>query len=124
MRLKRVIAALLCLAYTGTQVVFCHAAEVNYWDERRQAVRDRQNEGLRMASASLPAFSASPDFLPLTARASALAPLAPARPDLASLPGLENALLPYGVIRGTRLSKNLDAPWVVHIQDVHGVEEA
>lgn len=37
---------------------------------------------------------------------------------------LSSLLLPYGAIREIHVSPHPDAPWVLHIQDVHGVLEA
>src|SRR5262245_30773947 len=115
--LKRVLSGPLTFLFFATNVAWTHAAEGNFWPERRRAA-DRVKETPLLAH--MPQLPAVKPAATLALGAPALAsPDQPAK-ELALLPPLP----PFATLRELRLSSNPGAPVVVHLQDAHGVEEA
>src|SRR4051812_37971559 len=115
------IRLFLALAYFQTNVIGLHAAEASFWNERRRALR----------SAAPPAAAPDPlAQLPSAARAEFGAVLpagsVPSFPPESGPPSawLSALVSPYGTLREVHFSSRPGAPLVVHIQDVHEIEEA
>lgn len=124
-RLRRVMAASLSMVYLTTQVVWGHASETNFWEQRRR------HRPLTMAA--LPA--AAPAATPLPAAAALSPTLPPVEPTLP--PGLTAETsrrltrllqgLPANLGRVDRISLprgSGQGPVILHIQDVHMHGEA
>lgn len=108
-RLKSLATSALCTAYFLTQVALGHAAETNFWKERRLSLRNSALDWAPIVRDSLGSPGGLSEIPHLTAY---------------SKEALSNIVLPYGSIRDVFLSKSKDAPLVIHIQDVHDLEEA
>jgi hypothetical protein len=134
-RTKAVFLFFLSLAFFLTNVIGLHATESSIWTERRAAAR-RLNGGDTVTD------SVSSEKLQLLAQLPQTAQVRPfstvdlftatnvktnsnLRQTTPSVPDWVSSLvLPYGSIRNVHLSKNSDAPLVIHVQDAHEVEEA
>jgi hypothetical protein len=128
--MKRTISRWLALVYTLTNVFRVYAGETNYWEERRQAVQ-RRSSPTRLASFNVPRSAE----LVATGPSASLQTQLPGQLMPAShralLPGMEKdwGWLPelvanYGDIREIHVASRPDAPVVIHLQDVHDLEEA
>jgi len=137
-RFKKFLSAVLCLVIFATNVVLAHAAEANFWGERRKKVGARQSTG---AGLNQIARVLTPSLVP---RPSSLA-----KTKLSSLrysqgqqnySGLSDSILnfleilpqQYGSVRKVSMPKKArdegrgtrDGLLVLHVQDIHQNPEA
>jgi len=125
---KRLSGGFLALIYFMSNAAFAHAAESAFWGERRRAVT-RAKEGIAAGPAptQLARLPAAPDALmPLASPAAftgAAASLAAKTPP--SLPAwLPPLVQPYGAVIDVHVAARRDAPFIVHLQDAHGLMDA
>lgn len=128
--LPRFVSSLIVGASLLSNVVGVYASEGNFWKERNDAARRRaiptllaqlpgNMRSLTVGHEVIPALT--PDD-PGNAVSSALRSLPPkAAKQMGWMPAL---VRPFGEIREIHLSSNPHAPFIVHLQDVHEVEEA
>ncbi len=115
-----------------TNVIGVYSAEIGFWKERRQAL-DQRGQRQNHLKAQLALLSSSPvqpiqqlstkashQTFPINSRSSvpSLSPAHTVGNRLASLVSV------YGSVREIHVSADPNAPFVVHIQDAHGIEEA
>lgn len=140
------MAGLLAVAFLFTNVLAAYASETNFWSERRgmaQRLRASDAEGSLRNNAASPETSEPFQLLAQRPSATTIPPVFPQsvsiRTDIGnpasqstafSLPlGKEapawlKTLLPYGSVSDIYLSKKTDAPFIVYIQDAHGLWDA
>ncbi|MBI4396048.1 MAG: hypothetical protein HY548_03065, partial [Elusimicrobia bacterium] len=101
-----------------------NAAEANFWKDRKNAARNLDRSYPLLAQ--LPATAQMPWGLPGDVSVvSAETRSANELPHSEDAPSwLSNVILPHGYIRDIHLSKRDGAPFIIHIQDAHDVEEA
>ncbi len=147
--LRRFIAVSMSAVYLWTNVFAAHAAESNFWAERRRGVQQSKQTSpltLMASAATAPGQnSLSPDqrrvlaelpnIAQVTLNGSAASPNpAAARPGTPLPAGplsqkeipawLSKVLSPYGSVREIHLAKSSKSPFIIHIQDAHGIEDA
>lgn len=129
---KKFISGTLGMVFFIVNGVFVHASETSFWASRRMAGERLRGEG--ESSASLlgeKVLAQAPTAGPLDFGRSA--PLR--EEETISLKGpfslgpkvgdwLGHRILPYGTVNDVYLSPKKGAPFIVHIQDAHGIEEA
>jgi hypothetical protein len=111
--------------YCVSTAVLAHAAEANFWTQRRRAARGGAGE---LAQLPLSVLTHKPlDFL----RGGAPFPVAESTMPTGSSAPLPEAfqaalgsVAPYGSVREVHISQRPGAPLVIHIQDAHGIVEA
>lgn len=136
----RALASGLAALYFLTNVAAGHAAESNFWKDRRRAASLQWGEPTAEAPsrggslyARLPtAPSQGPDLSslweqPVHRVSQDLAESAPKNivrgPD-ARLMAVAQAVAPFGQVRRVKAATSPDAPLILHIQDVHGNPQA
>jgi len=137
--LSRAFLLGVSVAYVFTNVVAAHASESAFWTERRRA----SNQKLRGAGDNLfAAVSSNPNTQMLLSQIPHATPMEMGKsyiPQQAAVPNdkkepfsigpkagdwLGKLVMPYGSVNDLYLSPKPDAPFIVHIQDAHGIEEA
>ncbi|MBK7688956.1 MAG: UTP--glucose-1-phosphate uridylyltransferase [Elusimicrobia bacterium] len=130
---RRITAGGLAVAYVFSNVVGAHAAEASVWKERRAAAVRQRAAGAQYAR--LPGGLASPatDAI-FPTRPSTLFPTdnppgteenAPLSPAATRAFGwLPAAVTAHGEIRRLHVAPGANTPVVIHLQDVHEIEEA
>ncbi len=103
-------AAALSVVVFMTNVVFAHAAEINFWDQRREAIHQNFNPAF-LPPASALVSSGLPATLPKGSESSLL-------PIVKALP--QN----FGSIRKITVPSAHSNRVVIHIQDIHRNQEA
>lgn len=137
---SRALVTGLAAVYFLTNVAAVHAAESNFWSERRRAASLQWGEPDAASPsrggqlyARLPAApSPGPDLSSLweqpvhrVSQDLALSSTAHiARAPDARLLAVAQAISPFGQVRRIKTAPAVDAPLVLHIQDVHGNVEA
>jgi hypothetical protein len=141
----RFLCLSLGLIYFLMNCALAHAAESNFWAERRRSIdqlKSKRPEPMVLASASAPgpagmlAQLSGGAALPRTLTSGDFSPHALSAPSLVqkafrnhsgplppSLPSLISALSGHGVVRDIRLAKP-SSPIVVYVQDIHGQKDA
>jgi hypothetical protein len=130
---RRLTAGGLAAAYVFSNVVGAHAAEASVWKERRAAADRRRvaaSHFARLPGAAAPAGTDA--IFPTPAGALARADAMPGTEGAASLSPAEArtfgwlpaAVAAHGDIRRIHAAAGANAPVVVHLQDVHEIEEA
>jgi hypothetical protein len=104
----------LATIYFVTQVAFAHAAEANFWDERRQSAK----ESAPVQVAWLPEMNMAINTLP---RVKAIATLPTPSSPKSTLPSIPNKM---GKIIEVAAGQNAGEKPVIILQDVHGHAEA
>ncbi len=137
MPMRKILSAVVAAVYFSVNCVLAHSTEANFWASRRAASQQVKGETAKLEEgdtvqrgnvllAQLP--MASPVDL-----ARGKADTAQASADVARTPfsigpktgdWLGKMVSPYGSVRDVYLSPLKDAPFIVHIQDGHGIEEA
>lgn len=134
-------STLLAGAFLLTNVIAAHAGENAFWAERRGAAHrmkpgsslSREGKSQNRVLAQLPhGLSASPIGTEAIPPISSLDPTNPCSTLRPSLPlgdmkkwgWLPELVSPFGDIREIHLSSQPNAPLIIHLQDVHEVEEA
>ncbi|MBK8870979.1 MAG: protein kinase family protein [Elusimicrobia bacterium] len=136
--MKKILSAFIAAVYFSVNCVLAHSTESNFWASRRAASQRVKGETANLQEgasaqrgnlllAQLP--MASPVDLARgkvdsgqdTSADGARTPFSvgPATGDW-----LGKMVSPYGSVRDVYLSPKKDAPFIVHIQDAHGIEEA
>ncbi len=145
---RRFTATGMAAIYLWTNVVAGHAAEANFWAERRQATAQthQRSPQTQLASASMsPARMDQEQVLAQLPQISHVTLAGNGAPPSATAKRLPNSLKkalsrsssqkeisfwvakslsPYGSVREIRHAASADAPFIIHIQDAHGLEDA
>lgn len=136
---RRVVATGVALVYGATNVVFCHAAEKNFWADRRTAAHKMGASGAAPLPTSTDALILAqlPGGARLDFRGPVESSVVPTVPPSEHLVGgkipvfesdlprwLADVIAPYGNMRDVFLSKRPGAPLVIQIQDLHDSTEA
>lgn len=129
---RTVVAASVAAVYLFTNVVTAYAGEQSFWNARRAATqRMRETDAApagvsdgRLLLAQLP--HAAP--VDLSRAVTGTQPVSAAKTPFVYGPKagdwLGKVVMPYGSVREFHLADKADAPFIVHIQDAHGIEEA
>ena len=136
--MKKILSAFIAAVYFSVNCVLAHSTESNFWASRRAASQRVKGETANLQEGA----SAQRGNL-LLAQLPMASPVDLARGKVDS--GQDNAVdavrtpfsigpktgdwlgkmvSPYGSVRDVYLSPKKDAPFIVHIQDAHGIEEA
>jgi len=131
--MKKHLAGTVACLYFFTQVLAAHAAEANFWTERRTSLQQNRparapaaSESLRMAKLSMPSLE---NPLPTVGGSiSAFGSTLPKenadwRSGASPRSWLAPLVAPHGWVRKTHTARR-GAPFVVLIQDLHGLESA
>ncbi len=128
--MRRYFAQALVLIYGFSNVVSLYSAETNYWEERRRTGQRRGSAAILATTQGLRAAEVVAAG-PTGDSPSSLAELAAGPSHRVLSPGMQKdwGWLPdlvagYGDIREIHVAPRADAPVVIHLQDVHEVEEA
>lgn len=128
----RAVTGGLVAAYLCVHVAGGHAAENNYWADRRRA-RGQGSLAMvnsKMAPGAENLFRAMPKAGPLSLKtdpallAGAASTPTPDGSPRADWGWLTEAVLPHGTVRETYMAPGGTSPLVVHVQDAHDVESA
>jgi hypothetical protein len=134
---KKVLSAGVCLSFFIVNGPMVYSNEANFWSSRRAASDQMRRNGAgvgnagstdgQMLLAQLP--KAGPLEFGRAVSASAIDQEAQAPKEPFSIgpktgDWLGKLVLPYGSVREVYLSPDTKAPFIVHIQDAHGIEEA
>src|SRR5262245_19110218 len=133
---KRGCALSLAATYFLFQVVLGHAQESAFWANRKAAAQKLKNQ--TSSAPESPAQELLLAQIPSTLSAEMAGSAQNLSAELAAAftseknnlpaklqeetPGwVSNLVLPYGVIQEVSLAQKSNAPFIIHIQDVHGV---
>lgn len=130
--IRPVFAASIALIYFFSNVSSVYAYEKSLWNSRRDAAQKMRGDSFASASNGQMILAQLPQAAPvefgravpadrsaLSASNQELFAFGPKAGDW-----LGKMVSPYGSVRDLYLSPNTDAPFIVHIQDAHGIEEA
>lgn len=134
--IKKVLAGALGAVFFVANCAFAHATETNFWASRRTASqRMRTGSDTVMAGESgyertLLAQLPKAEPLELGGHSAPFSQKASGDVKVPFAIGpktgdwLGKLVMPYGTVQDIYLSPKKDAPFIVHIQDAHGIEEA
>jgi hypothetical protein len=133
---KKVLSGALCVSLFIVNGAWAYANETNFWSSRRVARDHMRQNGAGVGNAgtsdSQVLLAQLPKAGPLefgqvvtaSADQEAQAPKEPFSIGPKTGDWLGKLVLPYGSVREVYLSPDTKAPFIVHIQDAHGIEEA